>query len=169
MEEVSTAQTELSVLKAKANQRLSKTAVTKYQMFKAECYEYGEATGKVLARRIRQKAVDRDIAAFKDSYGRKLGKPKEILNVFRDFYEELYSDDIELAAVVHFLSVIIKGRVSLTPVLVLLEVVDSAEENGYVKKERYFLFMAMAILRLCIASDWIKEEHRHWKIGGQDC
>ncbi|KAJ1182745.1 hypothetical protein NDU88_007926 [Pleurodeles waltl] len=97
-EEVSTAQAELPLLRANANQHLSKAAAAKYQMFKAECYEYGETTGKVLARRIRQRVVDRDVATIKDSYGQKLGKPKEILKVFRVVYEELYSDDIEHAA-----------------------------------------------------------------------
>ncbi|KAJ1108458.1 hypothetical protein NDU88_005834, partial [Pleurodeles waltl] len=63
-----------------------------------------------------------------------------------------------LQAIEHFLGDIIGVWVVLTPTLVLLGVLDPAQINECVKKEKYLLFMAKAILQLCIASDWLKSE-----------
>ncbi|KAJ1190921.1 hypothetical protein NDU88_000240 [Pleurodeles waltl] len=52
-EESITIRAEISVLKAKANQKFSNNAAFKYQKFKAERYEYGESTEKILARWVR--------------------------------------------------------------------------------------------------------------------
>ncbi|KAJ1216785.1 hypothetical protein NDU88_004384 [Pleurodeles waltl] len=57
-----------------------------------------------------------------------------------------------------FLGDIIGVRVALTPTLVLLGVLDPAQINDCLNKEKYFLFMAIAILRLYITSNWLKVE-----------
>ncbi|KAJ1119545.1 hypothetical protein NDU88_007730 [Pleurodeles waltl] len=69
-------------------------AAADYQSHKLQYYEYDETTGKVLARRIRLKSVKKSIPDIIDANGQKHGKLEEIIEVFKDFYQKLYREDI---------------------------------------------------------------------------
>ncbi|KAJ1114762.1 hypothetical protein NDU88_002993 [Pleurodeles waltl] len=62
----------------------NRTAADDYQSHKTEYYEYGEKTGKVLARRIRQKSVKQNIPDIIDAQGQKHEKLEEIRKVYTE-------------------------------------------------------------------------------------
>ncbi|KAJ1142698.1 hypothetical protein NDU88_009011 [Pleurodeles waltl] len=65
-----------------------------YQSHRFECYEYGESTGKVLARRVRQKAVKQNVLNIIDGNGRNHTELEGILEVLKGYYQDLYREDI---------------------------------------------------------------------------
>ncbi|KAJ1180702.1 hypothetical protein NDU88_005919 [Pleurodeles waltl] len=65
----------------------SRAAAADYQSHKFQYYEYGETTGKVLARRIRLKSAKKSIPDIIDANGQKHEKLEEIIEVFKDFYQ----------------------------------------------------------------------------------
>ncbi|KAJ1082357.1 hypothetical protein NDU88_002525 [Pleurodeles waltl] len=87
-------QKKIAILKAKANQYFSKEIAAKCCEYGSECYKYDENTGRLLAKRIREKEVERGILAMIVKKGRLSETPSDILGVFRDVYETFYTKDL---------------------------------------------------------------------------
>lgn len=56
-------------------------------------YEYGEKTGKILARYLRQKNAGQCIIAINNKRGIKLTDPLEINQCFHTYYSKLYTSE----------------------------------------------------------------------------
>lgn len=87
------AQTEVARCKNMINAVWAKDNARKYQAFRRDCYEYGEAIGKCLAKKIRIKEAKGAITAVVDKEGKLVESSGGILEVFREFYEGLYTED----------------------------------------------------------------------------
>lgn len=83
---------ELKVIstKAKINGLFNQSIAERFQTSRQDHYEYGEKTGKHLALRIRQKTATSSITKLKRKDGTVSSDPNEIVNIFQDFYQDLY-------------------------------------------------------------------------------
>ncbi|KAJ1093338.1 hypothetical protein NDU88_006442 [Pleurodeles waltl] len=90
--EVRPTQEAIAATRTKIMRHVSKVIVARYQVYRSECYEYWETTGRHLANRIKQKAVGGDIKAIYDPSGQVHETPAQILEVFRTFYQDLNAE-----------------------------------------------------------------------------
>ena len=60
---------------------------------KRSYYDQGEKCGTLPAWRLKKKQLDRAINSIKTPAGDMTSEPVEIINVFRDFYETLYTSE----------------------------------------------------------------------------
>ncbi|KAJ1084628.1 hypothetical protein NDU88_004774 [Pleurodeles waltl] len=131
-----------------------------YQSHRFEYYEYGESTGKVLARRVRQKAVKQNVLNIIDGNGRKHTELEEILEVFKGYYQDLYREDIMYSEQLQKEKY---GRLQLSEIPVV-----EAVKNGAKIGKLYTLLTELQsvdmvqqnerwIVRLGVAGEWVDQ------------
>lgn len=82
----------LKEIRQKINEILQQEVEQKARYLKQSYYEIGPKAAKLLARKLRQQQAERVVHKIKDLKSNQLKyNPKEIENVFRDYYVDLYS------------------------------------------------------------------------------
>ncbi len=86
--------TKISTLKYKLNKILSDRICSAFIFTKQRYFEFGDKPHKLLARQLRKLENDRAIHKIKSRPGNILTSPKDINDRFRQFYESLYTSEV---------------------------------------------------------------------------
>lgn len=89
--------TKFSALKYKLNKILSDRICSAFIFTKQQYYEFGNKPHKLLARQLRKLANDRAIHKIKSVSSSILTSPKDINDRFRQFYESIYTSEVNSA------------------------------------------------------------------------
>ena len=86
---------ELLLLRAQYNEMSASKAAANLLKLKQSIFDQGEKSGKILAWRIKQLQIERTITVLNNDKGETVADPVAINGAFRDYYERLYSSEID--------------------------------------------------------------------------
>lgn len=90
----SSIQKQITEVKTQIEELLNQEVEKKARYLKQSYYEIGPKSAKLLARRLRKRQIDTAIYKIKNPTSHKVEtKPEEIENIFRDYYQRLYSQE----------------------------------------------------------------------------
>lgn len=87
---------DLLILRAQYNETTASKAAADLLKLKQCIFDQGEKPGKILAWRLKQQQTERSIASLKNGKGGHIVDPVAINDKFRDFYEKLYSSEVDI-------------------------------------------------------------------------
>ena len=85
---------DLILLRAQYNEMSASKAAANLLKLKQSIFDQGEKAGKILAWRLKQLQVERSITNLKNEKEEFITDPVAIYDKFRDFYDKLYSSEV---------------------------------------------------------------------------
>lgn len=84
----------LLILRTQYNELSASKATSQLLRLKQSFYDQGEKPGKLLAWRLRQLQNEKNITSVENNQGQIITNPLEINEIFKVFFEKLYSSDM---------------------------------------------------------------------------
>lgn len=85
-------QHKVAIIRAKILESLGQDLAAKYLQYRTTMFEFGENSGRVLAKRLQQRALQNSISKIQDHNGAIQSTPEAIVAVFGKYYAELYTE-----------------------------------------------------------------------------